>query len=88
MLYSSYYAISVFASVTVEAVYGIEISERHDRYYEMAERMAEVAKAVTIPGNFPVEAFPALRYVPSWFPGGAFKKWAADAKRNIAYTVD
>ena len=44
-------------------IYGIEIREPDDKHYRMVERMGEVAEAATIPGNFPVEAFPALRYM-------------------------
>ncbi len=69
-------------------IYGIEIREPHNKYYRMVERMGEVAEAATVPGNFPVEAFRVLRYLPSWFPGGGFKTWAADAKRDISLIVD
>ncbi|KAM5546226.1 hypothetical protein V8D89_000352 [Ganoderma adspersum] len=75
------------AAVYMGTIYGIEIREPDDKHYRMVERMGEVAEAATIPGNFPVEAFPTLRYLPSWFPGGGFKKWAADANRDIAHTV-
>ena len=68
-------------------IYGIEIREPDHEHYHMVERMGEVAEAATIPGNFPVEAFPALRFLPSWFPGGGFKRWAAEANRDIAHTV-
>ena len=71
----------------MEVIYGIRVREPNDRYYEMVERMREVAETIAIPGNFPVEAFPVLRYLPSWFPGAGFKKWAAEANRDIAHTV-
>ncbi len=64
-------------------IYGIEAREPNDRYYKMVERMGEIAETVSIPGNFPVEAFPILRYLPWWFPGGGFKKWAEDAKCDL-----
>ena len=54
----------------------------------MARRLTEVGEAIAVPGNFPVESMPVLRYLPPWFPGGGFKKWAADAKRDISYIVD
>ncbi len=69
-------------------IYGIELRESHDKYYHMVERVAEVAETIAIPGKFAVETFPVLRYVPSWFPGGGFKKWASDAKQDIVYIVD
>nr|VWO97913.1 Zn(2)-C6 fungal-type domain-containing protein [Ganoderma boninense] len=70
------------------SIYGIEIQEPHDEYYQMIEKMGDVGEEIVVPGRFPVEAFPALRYLPSWFPGGAFKKWAADAKRHISRAVE
>ena len=79
---------STFAAMVMGAIYGIEIREPHDKYYHMIERMGEVGEEILIPGRFPVEAFPVLRYLPSWFPGGGFKKWAADAKKDISRTVD
>ena len=72
----------------METSYGIEIRERDDKYYHMLERMAAVGEAIVLPGNFPVESFPMLRYLPSWFPGGGFKTWAKDAKRDLAYILD
>ncbi|TBU41985.1 cytochrome P450 98A3 [Dichomitus squalens] len=77
-----------FAAIVMEVIYGIEIREAHDKYFKMVERMAEVGEAIVMPGRFPVEAFPALRYLPSWFPGGGFKNFAADAKRDISYIID
>ena len=79
---------STFAAMVLGAIYGIEIREPDDKHYHMIERMGDIAEQVVIPGRFPVEAFPVLRYLPSWFPGGAFKKWAADAKRDMLNTVD
>ena len=70
------------------AIYGLEIREPDDKYYHMIERMGDVAEQIVIPGRFPVEAFPVLRYLPSWFPGCGFKKWAEDARRDMLVTVD
>lgn len=69
-------------------IYGINIHERGDKYCQLLERMAEVAETILLPGNFLVEAFPVLRYLPSWLPGGGFKTWAGVAKQDIAYIVD
>ena len=54
----------------------------------MLDRMAEVGEAILLPGNFPVEVFPILRYLPSWFPGGRFKTWAEVARRDVGHIVD
>ena len=79
---------SAFAAAVTRVIYGIEIREAHDKHFKMVERMGEVGETILIPGKFPVEAFPVLRFLPSWFPGGRFKKFAADAKRDISYIVD
>ena len=85
---SHFWPHSAFAAAVTGVIYGIEIREAHDEHFKMVERMGEVGEAILIPGKFPVEAFPVLRFLPSWFPGGGFKKFAADAKRDISYIVD
>ena len=72
----------------METIYGIEIHGQHDEYYQMAERMSEVMATIGNPRNFPVESFPVLRHLPSWFPGGGFKQWVADAKRDTSDIAD
>ena len=72
----------------MEAIYGIEIRERDNMYHQVVERMGEIAEAIFLPGNFAVEAFPVLQYLPSWFPGAGFKTWARSAKQDIKYIAD
>lgn len=79
---------STVSAIFMETNYGIEIRERDDKYYHMLERMVEIGEAIVLPGNFLVEAFLALCYLPSWFPGGGFKTWVEDAKRDLAYILD
>lgn len=79
---------SAFSSIIMEVVYGIKVHEPNDKYFKMVGRMAEIAQTIAIPGNFLVEAFPLLRYLPSWFPGGGFKKWAKHAKQDLLYIVE
>ncbi|KAI0749864.1 cytochrome P450 98A3 [Daedaleopsis nitida] len=77
-----------FAAVVMHVVYGIELHESNDKYFGMIERVAEVGEEITIPGRFPVEAIPWLRFLPSWFPGAGFKKYAAEAKRDTLFTLE
>ena len=69
-------------------VYGVELVEENDEYFRRIEEIAAVSTAIAVPGNFPVEAVPALCYLPSWAPGGGFKKYAADAKVLLLHTMD
>lgn len=69
----------------MRVAYGIDIVETDDKYYKMVQAISEVGEVISVPGRFPVEAVPSLRYLPSWFPGGGFKRFAADSK---AYFLD
>ncbi|KAI0739563.1 cytochrome P450 98A3 [Daedaleopsis nitida] len=75
------------ASSIMSIVYGIDLDIHEDTYFDMFEYIAKVGDDVSVPGRYPVEAFPWLRYLPSWFPGGRFKTYAATARRNILHTV-
>ena len=45
-------------------------------------------EAISVPGRFPVETVPSLLYLPSWFPGAGFKKYAADARAFLEINID
>ncbi|RPD64516.1 cytochrome P450 98A3 [Lentinus tigrinus ALCF2SS1-7] len=75
----------VFASTVMRIVYGIELDESQGLYFDIVERMGEVGEEIAVPGRFPVESLPFLRFLPAWFPGGGFKRWAAEAKRDILH---
>lgn len=58
-------------------VYGIKISGFDDPYIANIEESVRGGNEAAIPGSFLVDLIPALKYVPSWFPGAGFKKKAA-----------
>lgn len=68
--------------------YGIELQEPNDKYFQMVERVTMVGEEIMVPGRFLVEAMPWLRYLPVWFPGAGFKRYAAGANREILDTVN
>lgn len=41
-----------------------------------------------IPGSWLVDALPFLRHLPSWVPGGGFKKIAAEMRTSLLDMVD
>ena len=75
-------------ATSMGAFYGIEVCEKDDTHRQIFERMVGVAEDMFLPGDFPVETFPALLCLFRWFPGGGFKTWAEEARRDIAYGVD
>ncbi|KAF8971244.1 cytochrome P450 [Flammula alnicola] len=65
--------------------YGIDVSGSNDPIITTAEEAMEMATHAAQPGNFLVDFFPALLYVPSWFPGTGWKEFA---KKGRAITIE
>ncbi|KAF5327252.1 hypothetical protein D9619_004581 [Psilocybe cf. subviscida] len=75
------------ASSILSITYGIKISGFDDPYVVNAEESVKGITAASLPGSFLVDLIPALKYVPSWFPGAGFKNKAAywaDVNRKVA----
>ncbi len=66
--------------------YGIEVKEEEDEYVKAVEDGVATFNQAFVPGAFLVETFPSLQYVPSWFPGGKFKR-VATAWQKIAHRM-
>ena len=67
----------------MSAAYGIQRLEENDEHLRMIEDTAHIAERIASPGHFAVDAIPVLRYLPSWFPGGSFKKQAVQWKNRL-----
>ena len=66
--------------------YGIEVKEENDEYVTAVEDGVATFNEAFVPGAFLVETFPSLQYIPSWLPGGGFKRIAA-AWRTVAHRM-
>ncbi|TFK48004.1 cytochrome P450 [Heliocybe sulcata] len=64
------------SAVILDTMYGIDVVDRDDPYVTIAEKAMEVIVEAINPGAFLVDSFPALKYVPSWFPGAEFQRKA------------
>ncbi|KAF9468288.1 cytochrome P450 [Collybia nuda] len=61
-------------SVILQITYGYEIQSQKDFYVNLAaEAFDGLTKAVNA-GSFLVDLVPFLKYIPTWFPGAAFKR--------------
>ena len=78
-------SLSAFTAHVIRVTYDIVLD---NHYYEMVERVLEVAEKILTPGRYAVEALPVLRNVPAWFPGAHFKRFAAEARRDVTTVVD
>ena len=81
----------MLGETVMDVVYGLRVADKNDKYIAIAERGARVFSEVAAPGRWLAEIFPALAYVPAWFPGAQFKRnanrWKKDmaALRNVAW---
>lgn len=78
-------SLSAFTAHVIRVTYGIVLD---NHYYEMVERVLEVAEKILTPGRYAVEALPFLRNIPAWLPGSQFKRFAAEARRDVTTVVD
>ncbi|KDR68214.1 hypothetical protein GALMADRAFT_105117 [Galerina marginata CBS 339.88] len=76
--------------ITLAVVYGYPVSSSSDEYLLLAEEYMgllsnEIASGT---GLWLVDMVPALKYLPSWFPGAGFKRKAAVWKPMLDAFVD
>lgn len=68
--------VRLFIATIVQIVYGRQIIDMHDEYITTAQKAVESFSITRFAGTFWVEHFPFQRYLPSWAPGGKFKRVA------------
>ncbi|KAJ7241641.1 cytochrome P450 [Mycena rebaudengoi] len=61
-------------ALIMSVTYGIEVVPYNDPYITLARDAMHGVAIASIPGTFLVDTIPALKYVPSWFPGATFKR--------------
>ncbi|KAF9469732.1 cytochrome P450 [Collybia nuda] len=71
---------SVAAAIIMSCVYGHDISRTNDYYVSLSEAAVEKLSETFFPGAVAVNAIPSLQYIPSWFPGAGFKRFATKTK--------
>ncbi|KAB8256198.1 O-methylsterigmatocystin oxidoreductase [Aspergillus pseudonomiae] len=68
----------------MDVAYGYTIAPYgKDELYDLTQRSVRQFSHIFSPGEWSVNFFPILRYVPSWFPGASFQVKAAEYKRTI-----
>ena len=79
-------ASSLFAAIIIQISYGLNTRSEIQTLIKEADILLEVFSDAAEPGFFAVDAIPILRFVPSWFPGAAWKRRllkAAQTNRDI-----
>ncbi len=68
--------------------HGHTVKEDSDPIVSLVELSMDQFSKCTRPGAFLVDIIPALRFLPSWFPGMGFQTIAASWKRTLDDMVD
>ncbi|PFH48459.1 hypothetical protein AMATHDRAFT_5761 [Amanita thiersii Skay4041] len=77
----------MFGATILDIIYGIKVMDWKNVYLTATEESVAGAVTAVTPGSFLVDVIPALKYVPSWFPGAGFKRFAEYQKRLYQFTT-
>ncbi|EJD46841.1 putative CyP450 monooxygenase [Auricularia subglabra TFB-10046 SS5] len=63
--------------------YGIEVAAENDPWVTIVEEGVDSFGRAGTPGGYLVDWIPALKYLPTWFPGASFKRHAAEWRKLV-----
>ncbi|CAE6449097.1 unnamed protein product [Rhizoctonia solani] len=75
-------------SATFQLAYGYHLKNDRDPFFLDAVQASHHIFNATIMSNFLVNVFPALTYVPDWFPGAGWKRTAREWREHKNHAVD
>ncbi|KIJ52427.1 hypothetical protein M422DRAFT_26040 [Sphaerobolus stellatus SS14] len=76
-------------SVVVQISYGVEIPwNKFEQYVALSDRNSEAVIQAMRPGEYLVDTFPILKYMPSWIPGAQFKVIAKQTRQDLQQALD
>ncbi|RXW19057.1 hypothetical protein EST38_g6787 [Candolleomyces aberdarensis] len=64
----------LFGAELMRVAYGFDDNRRNEVLIDNAVTLVLRFSDAVLPGRFLVNSLPALRHIPSWFPGGGYKK--------------
>lgn len=68
--------------------YGYVVKDGADPLVDLADTAMEQFASAASPGAYLVDVFPALQYVPAWFPGAKFRKTAELYRKTLMDMVN
>lgn len=74
----------------MSVVYGYSAAPTNDEFLNLAEQCVDILTNRVLSGGgvWPVDIIPALRHIPTWFPGAGFKRNAIKWKAKIDEFAD
>ncbi|KIP07729.1 hypothetical protein PHLGIDRAFT_89231 [Phlebiopsis gigantea 11061_1 CR5-6] len=74
--------------IILQMGYGYRVKDGADPLVQLVDRALDGLTAAATPGSFLVDIVPALRFVPSWFPGASWKRKAASWRAETRAMAD
>ncbi|KAJ7116496.1 cytochrome P450 [Mycena epipterygia] len=78
----------VISATVISIAYGLDVQPSNDPYVNAARAALRAMSLAAVPGKFLVDIIPPLKFVPSWFPGGGFRRKAAEWNQLVKNMVD
>ncbi|KAJ6558729.1 cytochrome P450 [Mycena sp. CBHHK59/15] len=75
-------------AIILRIAYGYQVAEGVDPFVTLVDTAINQFSISSSPGGFLVNLIPALRHVPSWFPGAAFQKTAKEWAESLQQMVE
>ncbi|KAG8738891.1 hypothetical protein FRC10_006408 [Ceratobasidium sp. 414] len=75
-------------STLLSSVYGYEVTSSGDELVKVVENAVHRISEAALAGNFYVNTIVWLKYIPSWFPGAAWKRTANAWRKEIDQMVN
>ena len=68
--------------------YGVKVLPKDDSYISISEKAVRAVSVAAGPGNFLVDTFPCLKYVPDWMPLAGFEQKAKEWRKSSMAMID
>lgn len=75
-------------AVIMAIVYGHDVVSKDDIYISIVDSAMNKLTASLFPGATLVNALPILKYLPEWFPGAGFHRFASEARTYTTQMQD
>lgn len=71
----------------MRVAYGFEDVHKNQSVIHDVEKLIFTFTEAATPGRYLVNSFPALRHIPSWFPGAGFKRYFQSFSKEVDMTL-
>ncbi|KAI0796112.1 cytochrome P450 [Abortiporus biennis] len=75
-------------AIITEVTYGHKIMSGDDPYVARVDELFDILNGMGDPGGTIIDVFPILRYIPAWFPGAWYAKYARKYRPRVTTIVN